>query len=239
MNNRGLVKILIRLVILFLIISGFVVFLSVKEKIEGVWEKINLVVDKEEIAPSDEVIEVSEDPKIKNPENLNLENNKNYKSEDLVFDMKLTSPVFNSGEIIPSKYTCEGENISPPLNVVGVPENAESLVLIMWDPDVPLEIRKDGNWDHWVVFNMPADTKEILEGVGIGVSGVNTGGTNSYIGPCPPKEYEPKQHRYFFKLYALDINLTLGIGATKEEIEKASLGHVLEQSELLGVYEKK
>jgi Raf kinase inhibitor-like YbhB/YbcL family protein len=149
--------------------------------------------------------------------------------------MKLSSPVFEHRGKIPSKYTCNGKGINPPLDISGVPSAAKSLVLIMEDPDVPKNLRPDGMWDHWIVFNMPPDTKEIREGQEPrGIHGEGTGGNLGYMGPCPPD----REHRYFFKLFALDSNLDLQKGAKKAEVEKAMEGHVLDRAELLGLYEQ-
>lgn len=150
--------------------------------------------------------------------------------------MKVTSQAFQHEDEIPSKYTVDGENISPPLNIEGIPSEAKSLVLIMEDPDVPKAIRPDGLWNHWVIFNIPPVTGEIPEGANPpGKLGKNTKGALNYIGPAPPD----KQHRYFFKLLALDIELDLPEGATRIEIEKAIEGHVIDKAELMGVYERK
>ena len=150
--------------------------------------------------------------------------------------MKLTSPAFQDGEIIPSLYTCEGKNINPPLEINGVPTAAKSLVLIMDDPDVPAFVRADQMYDHWVLFNIPPKTHKIPEHASSppGIQGRNTAGANQYTGPCPPD----RQHRYFFKLYALDATLHLPAGSTKKEVEKAMEGHILVQSQLVGLYEK-
>jgi len=149
--------------------------------------------------------------------------------------MKLTSPAFNEGGKIPSKYTCEGENKNPELHISGVPIGAKSLVLIMDDPDVPAFVRKDQMFDHWVVFNIPPSTIKIAEGVEPrGTPGKNTAGGLHYFGPCPPD----REHRYFFKLYALDCELTLYKGASKKEVENAINGHILAQTQLMGKYEK-
>ncbi len=150
--------------------------------------------------------------------------------------MKLTSPVFRENGTIPSKYTCDGENISPPLQISGVPKNAKVLVLIMDDSDIPDFVKKKFNilvWDHWVVFNIPSETKDIVEGQNPkGILGRNTSGTNSYGGPCPPD----REHRYLFKLYALDSELKLPAGVTKAEVEIAMAGHSLAEAVLLGRY---
>lgn len=147
--------------------------------------------------------------------------------------MKLTSPAFNEGEKIPSKYTCEGENVNPPLDFAEIPPTAKSLVLIMDDPDVPASVRKDRMWVHWIVFNMPPSTKKLSENkTPPGLQGKNTGGENAYQGPCPPD----REHRYFFKLYALSTLLNLPEGATKEDLKKAMKGHILAEARLIGVY---
>ena len=149
--------------------------------------------------------------------------------------MKLVSPAFKQGAKIPAKYTCDGENISPPLTISDVPSETKSLALIMEDPDVPRNIREDGMWDHWVVFDMPGDLCEIREGEEPeGTHGIGTGENLSYFGPCPPD----REHRYFFKFYALDMELGLPEKATKQEVEKAMESHILSKAELMGTYER-
>ena len=149
--------------------------------------------------------------------------------------MNITSPAFEHNGSIPSKYTCDGANISPPLVFSDVPEGAKGLALLMDDPDVPKSIRPDGMWDHWVVFNIDPATTEIPEGQNpAGTLGVNTGGNTAYGGPCPPD----REHRYFFKLYALDTELTLSTGATKAQVEQAMQGHIIDQAELMGRYNR-
>ncbi len=153
--------------------------------------------------------------------------------------MQITSPAFENGERIPTKYTCDGDRLlSPELTFTGVPETARSLALIMDDPDVPKVLRPDGNFTHWVLFNIPPETTSIPEGGTIGTAGVNGTGETGYRGPCPPPEYEPTMHRYFFKLYALDTKLDLPEGATKEEVEAAIEGHALATAELYGTYSR-
>lgn len=151
--------------------------------------------------------------------------------------MNITSPAFEHNKSIPAKYTCDGANINPPLVFSDVPAEAKSLVLIMEDPDVPKTIRPDGMWDHWLVWDMPPTTREILEGrEPQGVIGKNSGGEKGYAGSCPPD----REHRYFFKLYALDIASLSAIAcASKIEITEAMEGHVLAQAELIGRYERR
>jgi len=149
--------------------------------------------------------------------------------------MKLSSPAFEESGKIPAKYTCDGANINPPLEISDVPSTTKSLALIMEDPDVPKDLRPDGMWDHWVVFNIPPGTAEIPEGQEPpGTHGSGTSGNQNYFGPCPPD----REHRYFFKLFALDRELDLHEKATKPELEKAMEGHVLEKTELMGRYER-
>ncbi len=153
--------------------------------------------------------------------------------------MKLTSPAFAYNENIPSIYTCDGNNINPPLVISNVPSNAQSLTLIMTDPDIPESAKKNFNvqiWDHWVVFNINPVAQSIPEATSsIGTFGKNTRGNVSYGGPCPPD----KEHRYFFKLYALDTTLPLKTGASRIEVEQAIQGHIIEQTELIGRYKRK
>nr|MBD3312190.1 YbhB/YbcL family Raf kinase inhibitor-like protein [archaeon] len=143
--------------------------------------------------------------------------------------MKLSSPGFKPNKPIPAKYACQGEDINPELNISEVPEGAESLALIMDDPDAP-----GGTWVHWVVWSIPADTKVINEDSVPGTQGVNSWGNNEYGGPCPPSG----EHRYVFKVYALDINLDLDETSNKNVLEQAMKGHVLASAELTGLYSK-
>ncbi|MEM3154502.1 MAG: YbhB/YbcL family Raf kinase inhibitor-like protein [Candidatus Woesearchaeota archaeon] len=153
--------------------------------------------------------------------------------------MKLSSSAFANNGKIPSKYTCDGENINPPLEFSNVPANAKSLVLIMDDPDIPGFVKQKFGisvWDHWIVFNIPPNTKKIEENQEPqGIKGITTSKTLKYNGPCPPD----KEHRYFFKLYALDKMLDLKEGATKEQVLEAIKGHVLAEAELMGRYQRK
>ncbi len=152
-------------------------------------------------------------------------------------NMKITSSVFENNQSIPSKYTCDGESINPPLQFSEVASNAKSLVLLMDDPDVPKNLKPDGVFDHWVVYNMPPDTKEITENsTPPGVQGLNGAGQNKYTGPCPPD----REHRYFFKLYALDtlLDFTSAEKPDKKTIEQKMKGHILDQTELIGLYDR-
>ncbi|OGI82266.1 kinase inhibitor [Candidatus Nomurabacteria bacterium RIFCSPLOWO2_02_FULL_42_17] len=150
--------------------------------------------------------------------------------------MKIESSAFADNQIIPARYTCDGENFNPPLFFGDVPSEAKSLVLIVEDPDVPKNIRSDGMWDHWLVWNIPPETREIAENAVISwPTGKNTGGKNTYGGPCPPD----RQHRYFFKLYALDVTLNLLSASGKKELLQAMDGHILAQAQLVGLYARR
>lgn len=152
--------------------------------------------------------------------------------------MQLISSVFAHNGRIPSTYTCDGENVSPPLRIENAPEATKSFVLIVDDPDVPAQVRPEQMWDHWIVFNIPGSTTDIAENTQPGTAGQGSYPHMSYGGPCPPAQYEPTEHRYFFKLYALDTTLDLPEGATKAEVEAAMEGHIIEQTELIGRYER-
>jgi hypothetical protein len=142
--------------------------------------------------------------------------------------MKLKSPEFEHNGTIPKKFTCEGNDISPALSIEGMPEKAQSLALIVDDPDAPM-----GTWIHWVVFDIPP-AAEIKENTIPGKQGSNDFGRNNYGGPCPPTG----THRYFFKLYALDAKLNLKEGVSSRDLEKAMEGHVLDKAELIGLYKR-
>jgi hypothetical protein len=152
--------------------------------------------------------------------------------------LEISSSAFNNGQPIPSLYTCDDKNISPPLAWNGAPRNAASLVLIVDDPDAP-----SGIWTHWVVFDLPADSSGLPEGAsktepvaGNAKQGVNDFKKVGYSGPCPPAG---KQHRYFFKIYALDITLGLPPGASRKAVEAAMTKHILAQGQFMGTYQRK
>jgi len=142
-----------------------------------------------------------------------------------------TSPAFQQNGTIPKKYTCGGENINPPLAISSVPNNARSLVLIVDDPDAP-----SGVWTHWLVWNINVQTKEIKENSlpEGAILGTNDFGQTNYGGPCPPSG----THRYFFKIYALDVMLNLSQGAKRPQLEQAMINHIIDQGELVGKYSK-
>jgi Raf kinase inhibitor-like YbhB/YbcL family protein len=157
----------------------------------------------------------------------------NEKGETM--SLQISSTAFSAGETIPKKFTCNGPDASPALRWNEPPANTQSFALIMDDPDAPV-----GTWVHWVLFDLPADTRELAEGVAKqdqlangARQGRNDFGKIGYGGPCPPPG---KPHRYFFKLYALDAKLNLKAGATKAEVERAMKGHILAQGEMIGKY---
>jgi hypothetical protein len=144
------------------------------------------------------------------------------------------SPVFKDGEPIPTKYSCEGLNFSPPLELNLIPHEAVSIAIICEDPD-----SHGGVWSHWVIFNLPPEitelpervmTREILENGAL--QGSNGWGTIGYRGPCPPSG----KHRYIFKVYASDVKLNLQAGVTRDELLKALGGHVLDEGQIMGTY---
>lgn len=149
--------------------------------------------------------------------------------------LQLTTSAFPAEGAIPKKFTCEGPDLSPPLSWSGAPPGTQSFALILEDPDAPA-----GTWVHWVLYDLPANTKDLAEGVPKEAqlsNGARQGRNDfrkiGYGGPCPPPG---KPHRYFFKLYALDKMLDLKAGASKVEAESAMKGHILAQAQLMGRY---
>lgn len=147
--------------------------------------------------------------------------------------MTLTSNAFREGSDIPARYTCDGANLSPDLNWMHVPAEAQSLVLIVDDPDAP-----SGLFTHWILFDIPANTTGIGEGEsGPGIAGRNDFQHAGYGGPCPPPNHG--RHRYFFTLYALDVpSLQLAEGSKRSEVESAMEGHVLYKTQLMGQFQR-
>lgn len=151
--------------------------------------------------------------------------------------MKLTSDAFKDQEMIPVKYTCDGENVSPPLTISDLPREAESFALIVEDPDAPT-----GTFTHWVMYNIPAKTEKISENIPDNeklidgsIQGANDFGKVGYGGPCPPLG----THRYFFKLFALNAKLEPVSGMTKDQLENGIKQHVIGNAELIGLYSRK
>jgi len=156
---------------------------------------------------------------------------KTEKVDETKFTMKITSAAFNHNEKIPNKYTCDGENINPPLQFLDIPNNTKSLVFIVDDPDAPAK-----TWVHWVVYNINPNVTEVEEGniPEGGAEGMTDFGSPGYGGPCPPSGI----HRYFFKLYALDSVLDLPQNATKQVVEEKMDSHIIDKVELIGLYSR-
>lgn len=154
--------------------------------------------------------------------------------------MNINSEAFDTGSLIPKIYTCDGSNISPPLSWSGLPAQAQSLVLIVDDPDAPDPAAPQRTWVHWVLYNIPVQSSGLAEGISL--QNLPTGtrqGTNDwqrtgYGGPCPPIG----RHRYFHKLYALDIVLPDLKNPGKTQLERAMQGHIVGQAELIGLYQR-
>lgn len=150
-------------------------------------------------------------------------------SRAIVFKpLKVSSTAFNDGGMIPLKYTCDGLNINPPLDIENIPEEAICLALIMDDPDAPV-----GTWSHWVVWNIPV-THHIRENQVHGIEGLNDFQQHHYGGPCPPSG----THRYFFKVYALDSPLNLSANTRRPQLEKGMSEHIIAFGEMIGLYKK-
>ncbi|WP_456443630.1 YbhB/YbcL family Raf kinase inhibitor-like protein [Caldithrix abyssi] len=150
--------------------------------------------------------------------------------------MKLISSAFEEGGMIPSIYTCDGQDVSPPLRWSDVPQETRSFALICDDPDAPM-----GTWVHWVIYNIPDTTRSLPEAIPSSerldngtLQGKNDFKRYGYGGPCPPGG----THRYFFKLYALDTKLDLPAGATKAQLLKAMNGHIVGEAQLMGKYSR-
>ncbi len=143
--------------------------------------------------------------------------------------MKFYSPEFKNDEMIPSKFTCDGEDVNPPMYISDVPNNTKSLSLTVKDPDAP-----NKTWKHWIVYDMPVIEK-IKENSVPGKQGQNDFGKKEYGGPCPPSG----THRYLFELYALDTNLDMDEGKSCDEVEQAMEGHIIEKAQFVGLYKKK
>ncbi|MDD5291900.1 MAG: YbhB/YbcL family Raf kinase inhibitor-like protein [Candidatus Omnitrophica bacterium] len=151
--------------------------------------------------------------------------------------LELKSPAFHDGESFPKKYTCQGEDASPPLIWLNVSQQAKSFALICDDPDAPA-----GVWVHWVIYDIPVESSDLPEGIkNVKIlpdnlkQGINDSGDIGYGGPCPPPG---KVHRYVFKLYCLDEMLNLSPGLTKQELLSKISGHIIEEAKLTGLYER-
>lgn len=151
-------------------------------------------------------------------------------------NLTISTNAFQDGNTIPQKYSCLGDNLSPALKWDRIPPSTQSLALIMEDPDAPM-----GTFTHWVVYNLPASEKELPEGISSGklsngaIQGSNSAHQNTYMGPCPPVG---KAHRYFFKLFALDLPPTLPEGLAAEKLTSSMNGHILAAGEFMGTYQR-
>lgn len=152
--------------------------------------------------------------------------------------LRISSPAFAERQMIPMKHTCDGDDLSPPLRLEGVPSGTKTIALICDDPDAPV-----GTWVHWVLYNVPATVSELSQGVPTrdvipsgAKQGMNDFGGIGYGGPCPPRG---SSHRYFFKVYALDAGLSLKARATKKDLTDAMKGHILAEGQLMGTYKRK
>lgn len=155
-------------------------------------------------------------------------------SSSTISEFRLSSPAFQDGEPIPSRFSCDGVDTSPPMTWSNIPQGTASLALVVEDPDAP-----GGTWFHWIVYGLPLEIHELPEGIGgqiqlggLGETGTNSWGDRIYGGPCPPSG----THRYYFRLYALDQPLELQPGATMTELLDAIRGHILGQAVLSGTY---
>jgi Raf kinase inhibitor-like YbhB/YbcL family protein len=146
----------------------------------------------------------------------------------LMKELIVRSPAFEKGKLMPPKYTCDNADVNPPLTIEGIPEKAQSLAIIMEDPDAPA-----GLYIHWVIWNIPP-TGTVEEKTAAGTQGLNTSKKRGYHGPCPPSG----THRYFFRVYALDAKLNMNPLSEKEDLETAMQSHVLAQGELMGIYRR-
>jgi Raf kinase inhibitor-like YbhB/YbcL family protein len=143
--------------------------------------------------------------------------------------LRINSSAFENNGYIPSKYTCDGEDVNPPLNIEGLPKETLSLTLIVDDPDAPM-----GTWDHWIVWNIEP-TEKVEENKVPGIEGINDFHRHSYGGPCPPSG----THRYFFKVYALDTMLDLDVNSRKKDVERAIKHHIIAKGHVIGLYKRR
>ena len=151
--------------------------------------------------------------------------------------LTVTSSDFEHMGSIPSRYTCDSDDELVHLSIEGVPDGARSIAIVVDDPDVPRSLRPDGNWDHWLIWNLPPSTTALGPGSipSSAVQGKNSWGRNDWGGPCPPD----REHRYFFKVFALDTTLDIPASSEKPALLRAMEGHVLAKGELVGRYDRK
>lgn len=157
-------------------------------------------------------------------------------SVDAAGQLEVTSSAFEEGANIPSDFTCDGEELSPPIQWASAPDGTKGFAVVVSDPDAP-----SGNWVHWMIYDLSPELDQLPLGIsakavipGGGFQGKNDFGKMGYGGPCPPQG----AHRYFFKVYALDTILHLEPGVSKEQLERAMRGHILAEGSLMGRYER-
>jgi Raf kinase inhibitor-like YbhB/YbcL family protein len=170
--------------------------------------------------------------KVDAPHDVNIMYN-----EQVSMKFTLSSPVFKEGESIPATFTCDGENINPELRIDNIPDGTKSLVLVMDDLDIPEAIKKERGiekFDHWVLYNIPPDTTVLSPETDVGTTGLNAAQDASYRGPCPPD----REHRYYFRLYALPHTLNFIKIPTLYDVEEAAKGSMIEMTTLMGRYER-
>ena len=216
----------------FIITFSFVVSCRKAETVEVKEDPVETkeTTEEEAAAPVEGVEEDGEDEakeEMEEPEEEEVA--EDMEEEDISEVLMIVSPAFSENEKVPVKFTCDADNINPQLDISGIPQGTASLVLIVDDPDAP-----GGTWVHWTLWNIDPATTSILENsVPSGaVEGVTDFGVPGYGGPCPPSG----THRYFFKIFALDITLDLDSSSTVTDIESAIQGHVLDSGELIGLY---
>ncbi len=231
-TNRTLKAFLIILITAcFIITFSFIVSCRKAETVEVKDDLIEITetTEEETVSSVEEVEEAREDEVREEMEETGEEVVEDMEEEDISGALMIESPSFGENEKVPVKFTCDGDNINPRLDISGIPQATASLVLIVDDPDAP-----GGTWVHWTVWNIDPATTSISESsVPSGaVEGVTDFGVPGYEGPCPPSG----THRYFFKIFALDITLDLDPSSTASDVEAAIRGHVLGSAELIGLY---
>jgi Raf kinase inhibitor-like YbhB/YbcL family protein len=145
--------------------------------------------------------------------------------------VRVSSPAFSNDGMIPKKYTCDGQNVPPPLEWSDVPKQSKSVAVICDDPDAP-----SGTFTHWVLYDIPPSAQRLAEGAPIGTEGINSFGKTGFGGPCPPKK--DHAHHYHFHVYALDVDSLGQAGLSKEDALKAMSGHIVAEGELVGTYKR-
>ena len=146
-------------------------------------------------------------------------------------ELRITSPAFMAGGRIPKKFTCDGENVAPPLEWSGLPDQSKTVAIICEDTDA-----SSGTFTHWLLYDIPASKHRVDEGTSFGKTGLNDFGKDGFGGPCPPKQ--DAAHSYHFHVYALDVHSLGPAGMSKQDISEAMSGHVLAEGEVTGTYKR-